>query len=410
MERFYKLLKKWQKYTGTDNVYLFENGLWLTMGRMLSIGALFLLALAFANLLEPSVYGNYRYVLSLIAFLEIFSMSGLGTAVSQATARNFEGSFYTSFKVKLKWGVLASCGAIAGAVYYWLQGNPALTLPLLLSAVFLPLMNAPKVYNDFLEGKKLFGAQVKYSTINMIIPVAALIAALFITKNLFWLIAVFLASHTFSNYFFYLLTEIRFQPNKKEDPQTISYGKHLSIMGAIGLIASQLDRILLFALMGPVALAVYYFAMAIPDQIRSFSKSIFTLVLPKFSAQSPEEIKRNMTKRSLQLLFLASMMVFIYVISAPYVYKIFFPQYIDSIFYSQIYIFSLLTLPVGLMSLSFQAKAKKRELYSLQITPFVQIVLLASLIPPFGIMGAFAAILASKVLGVILTLILFRKF
>ena len=164
-----RLLVWSQKYTQTDMVYLAEGGFWLTLGQMVSTAASFLLAIAFANLLDPITYGNYRYVLSLIGMLSVLTLTGMGIAITQATARGLEGSFYTGFKTKLKWGLLASLASIGLAGYYWLQGNNLLPIPLLISATFLPLMQASQVYKDLLIGKKLFDIQTKYSTLSQII-------------------------------------------------------------------------------------------------------------------------------------------------------------------------------------------------------------------------------------------------
>ncbi len=119
----YQFLKRSQKYTGTDNVYLAKGGFWLTLGQFFSLAAAFLSAIAFANLLDPTTYGNYRYVLSLLGILAIFSLDGVGDAVTQAVARGLEGSFYTGFKTKLKWGAIGSLIAIGAAIYYWIRGN-----------------------------------------------------------------------------------------------------------------------------------------------------------------------------------------------------------------------------------------------------------------------------------------------
>ena len=103
---FYRFLKRTQKYTGTDNVYLAKGGFWLTLGQVVSMASAFLLAIAFANLLDPVTYGNYKYILSLLGLLGIFTLDGMRTAINQAVARDLEGSFYTGFKTKLKWGLL----------------------------------------------------------------------------------------------------------------------------------------------------------------------------------------------------------------------------------------------------------------------------------------------------------------
>ena len=410
-DKTYGLLRKTQKYTGTDNVYLAKGGFWLTLGQIISSAAGFLLAMAFGRLLDPATYGNYRYIISLAEILVIFTLYGINTAVTQAVARNLEGSFYTGFKTKLKWGSLGGLAAIAVASYYWIRGNEILPVPRLVAAMFFPLMYSAGIYNGFLAGKKLFNVQAKYNIANQIIATGAMIATLFFTKNLFWLIAVYFVSHAFLNYFFYLLTKFKFRPNKKEDPQSLSYGKHLSLMQVFSVIADQSDKILLFNLTGSGPLAVYQFALIIPDQIRDILKSVGTLAFPKLAEKSSQEIKANIKEKSFKLFLLASVIIIAYMIAAPHIYKIFFPRYLDSIYYSQIYILSLLAFPFVLFDTSFTAKAKKKELYLLQIAPSVfQMILYVGLIPFLGIMGVLIALLGRKVFSIILTLFLFRKF
>ena len=406
----YQFLRNTQKYTGTDNVYLAKGGFWLILGQVVSTVAAFLLAVAFANLLNPTTYGNYKYVLSLFGMLEIFSLVGMKTAITQAVARGLEGSFYTVFKTKIKFALLGSLVAIGGAGYYWLRGNEILPIPLLISAIFLPLMHASQVYGSFLEGRKLFNFQTKYNIITQITFAAVIITALFLTKNLFWLIAVYLVSHTFLNYFFYLLIKIKFRPNKKEDPQTISYGGHLSLMGVISQTATYIDKILLFTFIGSAQLAIYSFAIMIPEEIQKVIGNISTLALPKLSPKSREEIKASIMKKSWKLALLVGIIMILYIIIAPYFYKIFFPQYLDAIPYSQIFALSFVSIPMSLLGTVFQAKMMKKELYLIKIAPFINIALLVVLIPFYGIWGAIIALIGTQIFKVGLVLFLFKKF
>ena len=406
----YSLLKKSERYTQTDMIYLAKGGFWLTLGQIISTAASFLLAIAFANLLDPVTYGNYKYVLSLAGILSISTLIGMRTAITQATARGFEGSFYSGFKEKLKFGVLGSIIAIGLAGYYFLRGNYILPIPLLLTAIFLPITHASGVYGSFLLGKKLFNVQVKYNTLTKVISTLSLILTLFLTKNLFWLIAVYFISNAFLNYFFYLITRKKNQPNKKEHPETLSYGKHLSLMTVISGVANHLDKIFLFTLMGSGQLAIYSFAMLVPNQIISILKNINVLALPKFSIKSKQEIKTTLIQKFWKLLFLIATIIAAYIILAPYFYKIFFPQYLASVPYSQLLIFSLIGYSSILFTTSFEAKVKKKELYLLQTLPsFVRILFLIFLIPIFGIWGVVATVVITKIFTLILSLILFRK-
>ena len=398
-----------QKYTKTDNVYLFKGGFWLILGNIFSAVIAIFSSIAFANLLDPVTYGNYRYILSVAGILGIFSLGGIATAVAQAVARGLEGSFYTGLKVRLKWGMLGSLGALLLAGYYFIKGNYLLLVPLLTLAVFLPLMRSFNIYSSFLEGKKVFSSKIKYSIFSHFLSVATSVGVLLITKNLIWLVAAYFISNVSLNCFFYLRTKKKFQPNRREDPQTISYGKHLTLIGTLGEIASQLDRVLLFTFIGANQLSVFTFALLIPDQIRNIFKNIVTLAFPKLSVKSITEIKKGMRQKTWQLFALAIIVVISYIIIAPYIYKLIFPQYPDSIFYSQIYILSVMTLPVILMMTTFRAKLMKKELYLLQINSFVQIILSFILIPKFGILGAILSRLIVKFIGILLTLFLFKK-
>jgi O-antigen/teichoic acid export membrane protein len=409
-DKTYLFLRNAQKYTGTDNIYLAKGGTWLFFGEAITIGVSIVSGLAFANLLDPAVYGKYRYILSLAGWLSVLSLPGIESAVNQAAAKGLEGSFYTGFKTKLKWGVLGSLGALGFAAYYWIRGNHEIAIPLLIAAAFLPLMQASQVYGSFLTGKKLFNAEVKYTTLAQIISTAASILILFTVKNVFWLIASYFISRTLLNYFFYLLTRFRFNPNKKEDRQTISFGKHLSIMKTLSIGAGYLTEMLLFNLAGAQQLAIYYFAANIPGMLKTFMEKVNILALPKFSTRTRQEIKKGMISKLKKLYLLIGATIVCYVLSAPYVFKIFFPQYLNSVPYSQAYIFSLLSLPANLIITAFTAHMMKKELYLQQtILPISGIILLVALIPPFGVWGVIGATLISSAVNLTLVLFLFIK-
>lgn len=411
MDWFYQFLRRTQKYTGTDNVYLAKGGVWLFSGEAITIGISILSGLAFANLIDPAIYGKYRYILSLAGWLAIFSLPGMDGAVNQATAKGLEGSFYTGFKTKLKWGVLGSLVALGLSAYYWIRGDYNLTIPLLISAAFLPLMQASQIYSSFLMGRKLFNIEVQYSTLNQIISTAASILVLFTVKNIFWLTAAYFISRTLLNYFFYLLTKFKFNPNTKESPEAISFGKHLTVMKMISIGGGYLTDILLFNLAGAQQLAVYYFAVNIPGMIKMFLEKINILAFPKFAAKTRQEIKIGMISKLKKLYLVVGTTIALYIFAAPYIFKILFPKYLNSIPYSQVFIFSLIGLPITLITTAFQAHMMKKELYLCQtVFPISGMILLALLIPFLGAWGAVGATIINTVFSVALVLFLFRKF
>ena len=106
--KIYKALKWSEKYTKTDMVYLAKGGSWLVGGQVINTIAVLALAIGIANFLPKEIYGNYKYVLSLIAIIGAFSLTGMATAVTQAVAKGFEGNLKYGLKISLKWSLVTS--------------------------------------------------------------------------------------------------------------------------------------------------------------------------------------------------------------------------------------------------------------------------------------------------------------
>lgn len=411
---------KLQKYLEIDLFYLIKGEFYLMLGKIINLVAAFALAMAWANWISPDIYGNYQYILALIAIISVFSLPGLATAVIQATARNLEGSFLRGFKTQLKWGLLASLSSLIIASYYWFQGNTLLPLCFLVIAIFLPLFNASLIYSSFLGGKRLFNIQVKYDSITQIIATLAMVPTLFLIKNflpntsnfiiLLLIIAIYYLSRTWLRFFFFIKTKRKFKPNTQEDPKTITYGKHLTFTGLLGNISEHLDKILLFHYLGAMELAIYSFAVLIPRQMKTFIGHIGTLAFPKLSIRRRSELKKTFLKKIYYLTTLLSIGVLIYIIIAPWVYKIFFPQYTMAIPYSRLYALSIIPLCFSMISGIFQAKMMTKEIYQIRIIgPVIKIGLSIVLIPIYGIWGAIWSILLARTFNVLVYLFLFRK-
>ncbi len=406
----YNFLLKSQKITGTDNVYIAKHGFYLIAGQFVSVIAAILSSVAFARLLPKETYGNYQYILSIMSILAIAALDGINKSVVQGVARGFEGALKEGFRVKLKWGLFGSIASIAIAIYFWFNGNIEFTVSFLIIAVFMPLFKSGEIYQSYLDGKKLFGKRVAYTTLVQVISTILLFVALLFTKSLIVLILVYFVSYTGLRLFFIFLVIKKERPKNENDPQIISYGKHLSLMGIVGLIAQQIDKILLFYFVGPIQLAIYSFATIPVEYLTSSLQSIGEIALPKFSTSSKEKIKQTLPKKLLLSIILIILIILIYIIVAPYLYKIFFPQYMNSVFYSRLFSLSLLVFPITMLRVSLQSQMMTKELYKISIaSPVILIILLSVLTPLYGILGVVIARLLSHVFYFFLAWIPFKK-
>jgi len=405
-----KILIKTQKYTGTDNIYLAKYSSYLIIGNVVSLAASFLLSIAFARLLPKEVYGDYRYILSIFEILAVSSLQGLNGVIIQGVARGFDGAIKEGLKTKLKWSLLGSFASLIVGIYFWITGNVNFTICFLIIAAFLPLMKGSELYQSVLDGKKLFGKRTKYSIIIQVFYTLSLLVALFLTKNLVLIVFIYFFSLTLVRTYFMLRGFKRFIANNNTDPQIITYGKHTSLIGIIGLVSQQIDKILLFHFIGPIQLAIYSFATLPVDNLRSPLQTIQELALPKLSTRPTEEIKKTLPRKLLKACVFILLFIGIYIIIVPYVFKIFFPQYLDSVFYSKLYSFDLLVFPMSMMMLAIYAKMKTKELYKVNIiNPIIQIALAVILVPLYGITGAIIARLTSHIFYFFLSYYFFKK-
>ena len=401
-KKTHRFLRYTQKYTGTDNIYLLQGGGWLTLGQLISSVSAFLLAIVFANFLPKETYGTYRYVMSLTGIIAILALPGMTQAIIRAVAQRNEGSFIEGFRAKLRWGLLTTPISLIFAGYYFVNQNSVLGFSFLLAALFLPVMDAFGHYHSFLHGKKLFAESTKYLSLTQIISAAILALTALITDNIFAILAAYFAASTALRILFFLITVKKFPRNKNRDSRAIPFGKHLSLLSLFGIVSVNIDKILIFHYLGAAELAIYIFAIAVPDQIRMLVKNIPKLALPKFSRKSPTEIKASIYKKIFLITLAMIPVVAIYFFAAPYIYKLLFPQYLESINFSRAFAFILLAGAGGLPAAALKSQMAIKQSYILDIfTAMSQILLmLVFLITGYGIWG----IVMGRVIGRFLSL------
>jgi O-antigen/teichoic acid export membrane protein len=147
--RIYKVLRYSEKYTQTDMVYLAKGSFWLTLGQVAGSFAAFILAIAFANFLSPETYGDYKYVISIVSILAIFTLPNMSIAFIRSVSRGQEGNIEDIIKKKIQWGLIASFFALIFALYYFLKNDNYLAITFVIASLFLPIFNTFKIFNIF---------------------------------------------------------------------------------------------------------------------------------------------------------------------------------------------------------------------------------------------------------------------
>lgn len=196
---------------------------------------------------------------------------------------------------------------------------------------------------------------------------------------------------------------LRYIPRKTGDAylaESKRYSLFISMMGLIQVPAQYVDQFLLWHFLGPVALATYTIAQGPAKELRIITDNIANIAFPRFARkEAKEHFKENtIPRRTLQLLFPFACVILLYVMSAPLLFKIFFPKYLSSVFYSQLIAVALLLQPRTLADTFLFAHSGVKDRFAINIPDsIIRIGLFAILIPLFGILGAIAATIITEI-------------
>lgn len=408
----YNFLRWSEKYLKTDMIYLTKGGFWVTFGQMTSNILSLILVIAFANLLPKETYGTYKYILSIVGMLNIFTLTGMNNAVTRAVAAGNDGALRTSVRYQLKWNLLMFAAFLIISGYYFFNGDILFATSFLIFAFFTPLTLAFNTYGSYLEGKKNFQLASIASIVSSFIYITGILIAILLSGEIVWLIAAYTLTTFLSTLLFYLIVLHKFKPKMNTgNEDTLRYGRELTFIGFIGPVASQIDKVILAHFWGPAQLAIYSLATAVPDRATSFIKNLVGIGFPKFSIKTPEEINTVFYKRIFQGTFLGVLTSVAYVLLAPYVFKYLLPQYLDSVLYSQILAISFVfAMPNRYLSLLMVSQRLSRQIFiSSMIQNIARIFLYLVLGVWGGIMGLILAFVSMSFLGMLTNMIIWRQ-
>lgn len=402
-----------QKYTKTDMLYLAKGGFWVLFAQVLNSIFSLVLIVAFANLLPKETYGTYRYILSIVGMLNIFTLSGMNNAVSRTVARGGEGVLRPAVIYQLKWNLLMFIASLILGGYYFLHGDTTLAVSLIILGVFIPSTLAFNTYSAFLDGKKQFRMAYSLSVFATLIYSVGMLCTLIFTDNVMVMVTIYALTTFIPSALFYVYTLHKFKPPLVTDDvaDTIKYGRELTYLRFTDPIVSQIDKVVLAHFWGPAQLAVYTLALAVPNRAMLFMKSWVAIGFPKFAEKTITEINVVFWRRIVQGILIGSIATLMYVVISPYLFRYVLPQYVEGVFYSQILSLNfILAIPNRYMSLLFTSQRLSYILFRRTIIQGVITILLYIGLGMWG--GIFGLVLGNvslTLIGFILNLSLWLK-
>lgn len=390
-----------EETTHVDLHYLAKGFAWLASGQVVLSLLAMVSAIAFANLLTTDTFGHYRFILSIVGILSLATLTGMDTAFMRAASRGYERTLYPILKKRISFGLLGTLGAVFGSLYYFLNDNSLLGSALLLAAFFLPFKDTLAVYISLLQARRQFGRTSVYRVLTQIVSISSLVLVLWFSNSLLLLLFAYFASNTFMHLAFLRHTLRQDSPKGGADRNAITYGYHLSFLRGLGSLSGNAYSIALFHFVGAASLAQFYFAIAPMEQARALVGHIETLLFPKIAKDSWHLMSfKSFFRRLFPFLLVLSALTGAYIVAAPFLFQLLFPQYTNAVLISQLYAPSIVVTAMNTVLLTIlKSKGLIKIQYILNI--YEAIFSFAVIIPAiiyFNMFGLVGGILAMKTL------------
>jgi len=412
----HRLNKFGRKTTKLDLRYLAKSGSWRISENLGSILASFLISIAFANLLPIKDFGIYKYLLSIANIFIFLTLSGMGVAVIQSVSKGYDKSLLAAIKIRLRWNFVYTLGLLSFAGYYFFKGNFLFAASLSILGIITPLTSTYKLYDSFLVGKKEFKQSAIYSFIKNILRLAVTIGVLFITNSVLALIIAFTLVSFIPNIYFYFKVKDKFKisDNKmpeKEGGSLVNFGLHRSFLDALSTSVNYIDSIILFQFTGPVQLAFYTFSKSIPQIGNGLIKNTLSIYFPKIANKRLEDIRKIFFLRIIQGIVIGSIVAILLILITPHVFRLIYPQYIDSIFYAQLLsLTSIFIIPRAYVGYILNGHRMIKSIYYSSVTTNItRLILFTTLGYSFGIIGIIAAVIIGDLFGTIIAIVVLQK-
>ncbi len=352
---------------------------------------------------SPETYGQYNFVLTIIAALSIFSLPGINNVVAQSTARGFIGTFRVSISKTVIFSLIATALLFAGAVYYlFLKENEVMALSFCIAGILFPVANGLCQWKAVYLGSEKFRYLALTGAVNAVFRTVLMVAtSILYPGNIIYLLIAFLTPAVFQNLFQTMKLWSQTSKTDKAEKDSIDYGMKTSLYAVATAISSNIDNLLLYMFLSPAALAVFVVAKKVPEMLKLLIQGIAKVLSPKFSKQVV------FTKKMDKFFKLFSVVVAVGTIAMaftiyPFCFVLFFgEQYKGALFYSQLLLCTVAIvnsapLKFWFISSRLDKKNNKKIVLAMSLS---RIIFSLLLIPFFGIAGAIASTFFHRVIS-----------
>lgn len=373
---------------------------------LLSIGASFLLMLAFANLLEPKQLGVYQYIISVASIIASFSLTGINNGIVRALGKKDFDFLNRVLRLSFYGFIPAIFLTVAVSSYYWWHGNFYLSAGIFLSSILALFIQLQSRYNYIYIAIEEFKTSNYLFKASALGPIIILIPSLFFTQNPAILAILYFGSSVIFSalviWYFKMPRKIGqllagTKTTKRSGESYTEFSIHQSVITLLNSASVHADKIIIFQMLGAPATAAYFIAVSISDRIRGIFKQFEPYLFSKFSKYS-----KSTTQQTLSFKFLIMLIGFFpiyigYLLLTPYFFAFFLPKYTEITSLALLYGLTIFTGANMIHQSFLKAHGSTKILYLLSL---LNIIIRVSCITIgaalYGLQGAVSGVIVSS--------------
>lgn len=392
-----------------DFNYYLKGGFWLAISQVGAFALGFLNTYFFTNYASKEVYGAYGYTLSIIGILSLISLPGVNNAIMYSSAKGFDGVLLRGTKIRLKYAILGAVILIIISFYFSIFSDKKMVgWGLLFSAILFPFAFSTNGYLSFLQGKKAFKEFSLLSVSSTLLTTSAVIFGIFFLKKVSLILLSRFLAISLANLFFLRYTLNRCE-NSNIDNNFLKLSRNMSLLGILGGICSNIDRVFVGTVLSLSTMALYNFSFVLTNPLRTVGVFINKLAFPKMAMGKRISVMEKLKKLVPFLLggiILTGILAYFVI---PYIVRLLFPKYMKAVPFLRIMTFSgLLAIPsLLIISFLYAFKELHKIFYVLHIGAYLgDIGLLIILGTIFGVYGVIWGRLISRSLTTLIDMVI----
>lgn len=354
-----------------------------------------------ARWVSPEILGQFRYMITLFGVAGIFSLAGYGSSMVKGLARGETASVYYAIKKTLIFAPLGSILLLATAAERFIHGEPIVGWSIVVAAISFVPYTLSSFYTSIFTGLERIKDLTLANLWSNVGYAVTFTIVLLLSKNLIILTtAYFLIDIVIRGWISWRIIK-QLPPQKHNESNHEKIANHLNGITVMTTISGSIAQILLQRIWGYSALASFSVAMILPEQLMNLAKTMNGTILQRLSRHTTDEKNLILVRRHFWNAFKGSILIIIgYVVIAPIIIPIFFPQYPEAVLPSIVYAICLIGIPSLIGIYYFQAHANYRSLWRYYAsTVFIQAVTSIVFVPLIGQWGAILSRVAMRVGG-----------